>query len=450
MFKSLGLWLFIAIGQIKIVLAHLDHFQSHDFDIASHLLWKAAKFNIETNDTLNAIYSYGCNHCSEIFYSEPPPADILFIPPPPPHPSYQASLADSSFGYSGSEAQHSSNGEHSQYQCNFCNIFDSEDEQLTGPNIANNPDSNHRVIALLIAFLSISGVLLVYILTTRRNKILASLTRTKLFESNARPTNHINHGHLQMGKNNSINESLTNASGSHLSDPCYLQTNRDKNLTSPIINDHVNHKKTSIPSKYWAQPGSIIGRTIRRIPNEYEVPSSRTNSTGTSSAIYADMTTTNEQHNSQRFFSPYNLHTYAEVREVLDPNEHFHTSSNSSAMMSDSNYDQAGYSHGGCLIGSGAPNGSVQMSDFNPMRAPQPMVSYGQQPAQVNNQSYPTSQQQQQQQQFSQSKIHLGHGSQHHQIYEQPPQRAQVIITSNNQGVNPTLLNYKDRVHNVI
>lgn len=423
----------VSISGILIGSAHanLDYFPSHDIDVATHIWSKS--LDLDSNGSLNSLNSLGCSYCGELFYSEPPPSDILFLPPPPPHPSYQNSLLEA---VGPSDGKHT----HEEQQCNFCNIFYDEGEQLLSHNQGTSQDANHRIVALLIAFLSISGVLFVYLITTRRNKILASLTRTRLFESNGRSSTNIN-GHLALGKNSSINESLTNASAVHLSDPCYLQTNRDKNLTSPIINDHVGNKKTSIPSKYWAQPGSIIGRTIRRIPNEYEVPSSRTNSTGTSSAVYADMMA-NEQNNNQRFFSPYNLHTYAEVREVLDPNEHFHTSSNSSAMMSDSNYDNAGYSHGGCLIGNGAPNGSVQMSDFNSMRPVQTMTGYGQ-AVSINNHMYSH--------QVNQAKIVHGQGGPHQPVYEQPQQqRAQVIITSNNQGVNPTLLNYKERVHNVI
>jgi hypothetical protein len=245
-----------------------------------------------------------------------------------------------------------------------------------------------------------------------------------------------------------------------------LQTNRDKNLTNPIISDHAPHKKTAIPSKYWAQQGSIINRTIRRVPNEYEIPSSQTNSTGTSSAVYADM---NNDQSNQRFFSPYNLHTYAEVREVLDPNEHFHTSSNSSAMLSESNYDNAVYPHNavnGCLINNASvmnptQQGSVQMSDFNSMRtanANQTISYSGHTMAHPMNTHHHQAQHHQQHHQILTHQLpkmqHNTHHPQQHMqqpIYEQPPlQRAQVIITSNNQGVNPTLLNYRDRVHNVI
>lgn len=260
-------------------------------------------FNLMENDSLALGIAQGCDFCS----LEPPPDDIIYIPPPPLHPNYPASSVN----------------RQAPEHCSFCNIFYNDaitKEGGSDHNYANFMLSFNN-LALLVAFLSISGVL--YLLGTRRSKIIASLTRTG-------PSNN---GHHQADKSSSLNERCV-----HLSDPC---------LTSPIISDHVPHKKTSIPSKYWAQPSSIIGRTVRRIPNEYEVPSSRTNSTGTSSAIYADMN--NEFH--QRFLSPYNLHTYAEVREG---------------------------------------------------------------------------------------------------VYEQPPQRAQVVITSNNQGVSPTLLNYKEQFHNVI
>lgn len=389
-----------------------DYFQEMDTIVPhywSHNLMDNA--SLETNS--------GCNFCGDIFYHEPPP-DINFLPPPPLPPSIQASLPDTS-GVSKSL---------DDVRCNFCNQFYDGGEQMSNRNSLHN-SINDRLTALLVAFILISGIIFIYLISTRRSKIIASLTRSRLCKS-APP---VSTGGNQLDKNSSLAESFSN-SGVHLSDPCYLQTNRDKNLTSPIISDHVPHKKTAIPSKYWAQPGSIIGRTIRRIPNEYEVPSSRTNSTGTSSAVYGDM---NNEANNQRFFSPYNLHTYAEVREVVDPNEHFHTSSNSSVMLSESNYDNAVYSHGSCVLGNGAlvtaaPNGSVQMSDFNSMR-PVPL-NYGQ-PVNMNHHH----------QYNTQSKIHHNNGQ---PMYDQPPQRAQVIITSNNQGVNPTLLNYKDRIHNVI
>lgn len=373
----------------------------------------------------------GCNYCSggmDLFYHEPPPDDIMFIPSPPMHPSFQSSLSEylNQDKNSYSKQQIASVGD----QCNFCGIFSNDGSQ----SLSGDENVNNRIVFLLISFLMISGLTFIYLISTKRNKIIASLTQTRLFKANHQgmPPNHHHLGH-PLDKSGSLNESIAN-SNVHITDPCFLQTNRDKNLTSPIINDH---KKTSIPSKYWAQPGSIIGRTIRRIPNEYEVPSSRTNSTGTSSAVYADM---NNVEGNNRFFSPYNLHTYAEVREVLDPNEHFHTSSNSSVMLSESNYDNAVYSHGnGCVMGNGTmmTNGSVQMSDFNNSMRPMQSMAYGP----------PNSMNHQQQHLSTQSKMHLNNGQ---PMYEQPPQRAQIIITSNNQGVNPTLLNYKERIHNVI
>lgn len=392
--------------------ADLGYSRSQEFDINSNY-WSP---NMDENSTLSLGTTMGCNFCGDIFYHEPPPNDIMIMPPPPLYHSFEGSL---------SEIFNPAN-QQTNDQCNFCKIFDGEAEQDGNPYIHDN--MNNPVVALLIAFLLISGISIVYLISTRGSKIFASMSRS-IFYHNDQPTNGGNKQH----KNSSLNESIAN-SGVHLSDPCYLQTNHDKNLTSPIISDHVPHKKTSIPSKCWAQPGSIIGKTIRRIPNEYEVPSSRTNSTGTSSAVYADM----NNENNQRFFSPYNLHTYAEVREIFDPNERYHTSSNSSGMLSESNYDNAVYNHGNCALGNGAivaaaPNGSVQMSDFNSMRPIQSM-SYGQ-PSTMNHHI-------------------LNHANAHHNnaqtMYEQPPQRAQIIITSNNQGVNPTLLNYKERIHNVI
>lgn len=423
----------VIIGFTASVDASLDSFQPQYFDIAPPQYWSSG---FVRNSSTNLGSAMGCTFCGEIFYNEPPPDNIMYIPSPPMHPSFSgANIADTV----------NSGKQQSSQPCNFCNSFYNGGEPLSNYDDEISRNMNNRAVALLIAFSSISAVLCLYILGTKRSKILASLNRTKLFKTGRQTPNsdphahqnhhHHHHPHHQNDKSNTLNESITNT-GVHLSDPCYLQTNRDKNLTSPIISDHVPHKKTAIPSKYWAQPGSIIGRTIRRIPNEYEVPSSQTNSTGTSSAVYADM----NNENNQRFFSPYNLHTYAEVREVLDPNEHFHTSSNSSAMLSESNYDNAVYSHGGCVLASGAmmgtaPNGSVQMSDFNSMRPVQSMA-YGQ-PTSIN----------QHHQSNQAAKFHHNSGQ---TIYEQPPQRAQVIITSNNQGVNPTLLNYKDRIHNVI
>lgn len=392
--------------------ADRNYLHSQDLDISSHY-WPA---NMDENSTFGLGAAMGCNFCGDIFYHEPPPDDIMFIPSPPLHPNFEGSLSE----------MLSSSKQQASDQCNFCNLFYIGGEQLGN---SDNQNLNNPVVALLIAFLSISGVLFVYLVSTRGSRIIASISRSVFYHNNQSTS-----GGSKQHKNSSLNESIAN-SGVHLSDPCYLQTNHDKNLTSPIISDHVPHKKTSIPSKCWAQPGSIIGKTIRRIPNEYEVPSSRTNSTGTSSAVYADMN--NENH--QRFFSPYNLHTYAEVREIFDPSERYHTSSNSSGMLSESNYDNAVYNHGNCTLNNGAivaaaPNGSVQMSDFNSMR-PMQSMSYGQ-PTSLNHH-------------------HLNnHANVHHNnlqtMYEQPPQRAQVIITSNSQGVNPTLLNYKERIHNVI
>lgn len=340
----------------------------------------------------------GCSFCGDFFYNEPPPNDIMFMPAPPLHPSIHHSF---------SELVNTVKRQ-AEDQCNYCNLFQDGAEQH---NLSSNNQSiNSGLISSLLIFITVSILLILYLLSVRRSKIVASITRAKLFGTNSQ----IN-SNSRVDKSNTLNRSIADTTG-HLTDPCYIQTSQDKNLTSPIISDHIPHKKTAIPSNCWAQPGSIIGRTIRRIPNEYEVPSSRTNSTGTSSAVYADMN--NDGH---RFFSPYNMHTYAEVREVLDPNEHFHNGSNSSAIMSESNYDNAVYPQGNCLLGNGGvvsavPKGSVQMSDFNSIRPIQTM-------------NY--------------------HGS-GQQIYEQPPQRAQVIITSNNQGVNPTLISYKERIHNVI
>lgn len=393
----------------QYVEGNMDYFKAHELDLTPQF-WSNS---FAENTSLNLGVALGCNFCGDVFYHAPPPEDILFIPPPPMHPSYQSSFGDVM----------SSSGKQTNDQCNYCNLFYSDDELLVD---VSAKDVGSRLMAMLIALSAVSAILCLYILGTRRSKIV-SLTRVKLFKTGPQQPS----ARQQPTKASSSDVSINNAS-THLADPCFLQTNRDKNLTSPIISDHVPHKKTSIPSKYWSQPGSIIGRTMRRIPNEYEIPSSRTNSTGTSSAVYADM----NNETNQRFFSPYNLHTYAEVREILD--EHFHTSSNSSAMLSDSNYDNGTHQqHGSCVMNGGnliatAPNGSVQMSDFNSMR-PMPQMNYVQ-PNQISHHL----------------QINTQPNSSQHQLYEQPPQRAQVIITSNNQGVNPSLLNYKGRIHNVI
>lgn len=437
--------LLLSISLVVLVEANLNYFRSQDLDLAATHFWPNDYLAHNTTSGLGA--ALGCNFCggNEVFYNEPPPDDILYIPAPPLHPSFQGSISDAM-----SLGRHKSGD-----QCSFCNAFYSEGEQLPNAD-ASARNFNNRIVVLLIAFTTISAVICFYMISTKKSRIIASLTQTTIFKSS--PSANVGH-HVHMDKHNVLNNSLAN-SGVHLSDPCYLQTNRDKNLTNPIISDHAPHKKTAIPSKYWAQQGSIINRTIRRVPNEYEVPSSQTNSTGTSSAVYADV---NNEQNNQRFFSPYNLHTYAEVREVLDPNEHFHTSSNSSAMLSESNYDNAVYNHSnnnsgqGCMMNNAGmmtatPLGSVQMSDFNSMRttAANQSMAYNQS---MNNHHH----HHQTLNHNQLPKIH--HTNHHHQpqqhlqqsIYEQPPpHRAQVIITSNNQGVNPTLLNYRDRVHNVI
>lgn len=408
--------------QVYGIEANSDYYRSQELDITSHYWATNGAYLDNSSTTLELETDMGCIYCGDVFYYQPPPDDIKFIPSPPIHPSYRDIVPDILINAVGSKPQQQLIQNN---QCTFCNFFYDQGEKVFNKYDLNQ-NFNNRVIALLITFITVSAVLSLYLAVTRRTKIAASIARSRLFKSNTLPTN--NH---QLDKNSSLNETISN-SGVHLSDPCFLRTNRDKNLTSPIISDHVPHKKTSIPSKYWAQPGSIIGRTIRRIPNEYEVPSSRTNSTGTSSAVYADM----HNENNQRLFSPYNLHTYAEVREVPDPNEHFHTSSNSSVMLSESNYDNALYNHGGCLLDNGgvittAPNGSVQMSDFS--IRPTQSIAYGQ-TAPITHHHL--------------NQVKMQHPNQ--PTYEQPPQRAQIIITSSNQGVNPTLLNYKERIHNVI
>ena len=436
--------LLLVIGLVLPIRANLDYFKSQDLDLISSHYWPN-DYN-EHNSTLAMGATLGCTSCGDsgVFLNEPPPDDILYIPSPPLHPSFLLSDINT--------INKQQNGD----QCSFCNLFADEGEQLPNAD-ASNRSFNNRTVVVLIAFSSLAALLCLYIISTRKSRIIASLTQTTIFKSGSAG----NTGH-QMDKSNSSNNSLVN-SGVHLSDPCYLQTNRDKNLINPIINDHAPHKKTAIPSKYWAQQGSIINRTIRRVPNEYEVPSSQTNSTGKSSAVYADM---NNEQNNHRFFSPYNLHTYAEVREVLDPNEHFHTSSNSSAMLSESNYDNTVYPHNNgpsCLLNN-APvmtnthQGSVQMSDFNSMRTTNNNQSMSYNGHTIAHPMSTHHHHHQPHHQILNQQPKINHGNHHHHqqhlqqpIYEQPPpQRAQVIITSNNQGVNPTLVNYRDRVHNVI
>ena len=407
-------------------VATIDPVRSRDLDVGFALpksnYW-TSEFTDPNNSTLSMGAAMGCSFCGEIFYNEPPPDDIIYIPSPPMHPALQNSLGLETI---------KSNKQQDGDQCSFCNLFFDESEQLANLNGINRSMSNGFVV-VLGSFVVIATVLFLYLVGVRKPRIIPSFARTTVFKSTHDPNGHIQH----QNKNNPLVGTLPRP-GMNSSDPCYLQTNREKNLTSPIISDHVSHKKTAIPSKCWAQPGSTVNRTIRRVPNEYEIPSSQTNSTGASSAFYADMTHEhrNQVNSSARFFSPYNLHTYAEVREVLDPNEHIHTSSNSSAMLSESNYDNALYPHHSNMTIQNVPNGSVQMSDFNSMR-PAQSVTY--QPSQINHHQ-------------TMSHPHEAHMSHTQPIYEQPQQqqRAQVIITSNNQGVNPAILGHHDRIHNVI
>ena len=381
--------------------------------------WPVGYIDTENSST-SLSSSMGCNFCGEMFYYEPPPDDIIFIPSPPLHPGYQSAL---------SEIVEAGRQQQSADQCSFCNIFYDETEQLANLNNINRNFGGGYVVAFG-SLIAIAAVVFLYMFGVRKPRIIPSFARTTIFKSHHTPS--VNHH--QMGKNNPLDDTLPHPP--NMSDACYLQTNRDKNRTSPIISDHATHKKTAIPSKCWAQPGSIVNRTIRRVPNEYEIPSSRTNSTGASSAVYADTAYDHQQpNNNPRFFSPYNLHTYAEVREVMDPIEHFHTSSNSSAMLSESNYDNALYPHQGNMSMQNVPNGTVQMSDFNSMRPPQ-TIAY--QAMQLNNQHQTL------------NHAHQMISKTQQPIYEQPQQRAQVIITSNNQGVNPVILNHRERIHNVI
>lgn len=407
------------------VRANADYFRSQDLDVAPALpitnYWSSG-FVEPSNSTLGFETATGCSFCGEFFYHEPPPDDIIYIPSPPLHPSFQNAISADT-----PESVRQQNGD----QCNFCNIFYDESEQLAN---LNNPNRNFSSVYIVGfgSLVAIVAVIFLYLVGIRKPRIILSFARTTVFKSQHAPIGN----HHQMNKNDPLANTLPHP-GVNMSDPCYLQTGRDKSRTSPIINDNVSHKKTAIPSKCWAQPGSIVNRTVRRVPNEYEIPSSRTNSTGASSALYADTAYDHNQHNhnNARFFSPYNLHTYAEVREVLDPNEHFHTSSNSSAMLSESNYDNALIPHQGNLI-QNVPNGTVQMSDFNSMR-PQQSVQF--QPLHMNHHQTLNHPHQ------TMSKVSNGQS-----IYEQPQQRAQLIITSNNQGMNPVILNHRDKIHNVI
>lgn len=387
-----------------IVDADANLYRSQDDESASQY-W-ASGYIMPVDITHNASNSFGCDHCGDsYFYNEPPPDDIAFIPPPPMHPGFQQAIADALVGIK-------------QEHCNFCKLIPN-DERIVGQT--PEQDMNNRIIALLISFLFISAIVMLYIMGSRRSQIMNSLTKANFFKSDMSPSGTTDLPN-RLDKNNPMNASIAN-SHAQLTDPYYLQTNRDKNLICPIISDHVPHKKTAIPSKCWAQPGSMVGSTIRRVPNEYEVPSG-TNS----SAIYADMN--NEMHN-QRFVSPYNAHTYAEVREVSSGNDYFHTNSGSSGMPSESNYDNTACSHSNIV--NVAPNGSVQLSDFNSIARPAQTMTYNH----MHN--------------ITSAPHHtLTHNALNQSIYEQPPQRAQVIVTSNNQGVNPSLINYRGRIHEVI
>lgn len=421
-------------GHFLGVYSNVGLLGSQDLDLLSappSLYWPNDYLN--HNSTLDT-QGLGCNFCGEAFYNEPPPDDIIFIPSPPMHPSLLNILSPETI-----EANRQQSG-----QCSFCGMFNDESEQLANLNKMNYGFGGFMTV--MGSLIAITAVVLMYVAGIRKPRIIPSFARSSVFKSSAinngnphHPHHHHNHQHHHQtfSKNNPLGDPLPHPEV-NMSDPCYLQTNRDKTLNSPIISDHVPHKKTAIPSKCWAQSGSIVNRTVRRVPNEYEIPSSRTNSTGASSAVYADAAY--DQHHqgngNARFFSPYNLHTYAEVREVPDAQNHFHTSSNSSTMLSETNYDNAVYPHQGNISMQVVPNGTVQMSDFNSMR---PLQSVAYQAAQMNHHQtleHPP----------NMGKItHPGQP-----IYEQPQQRAQVIITSNNQGVNPMLLNHRDRIHNVI
>lgn len=376
--------------------AALDYHSSADLEIATQL-WFDGYFD---NYSLSQGFREGCSYCEGAFYAEPPPDDILFSPPPPVHPSQKYIIADT--------VKSSKLGV--EDTCNFCNLFQDDTGQFDGTDGANDGGYNLMVV-LLLSFLMISSISLIYIVGTRKNEIVASLCRANLFRS-AR-----NWG----SKSGNSSDNSTTCSRARLPEQCYLETNRTKNLISPIISERVDHKKTSIPSECWAQPGPIIARTIRRIPNEYEIPSSQANSVGASSALYAD---TNYD-GSSRFFSPYSLHTYAEVKDIPESNEQFHVGSNSSAIISESNYNGSMYNDNISRRVPAIHNGSVQMSNLSSTHQLQP----GKQVS-INQNSH----------------FNVQHTGQ--TIYERPSNKVQVVITSNQPNQN--LFIYEDTLNNVI
>lgn len=369
--------------------------------------------HLNNQQEMNPLYdpinsSYSCNYCNDQFANEPPPDDILFMPAPPLSPALQALFMPQSDMMVESEAVKQS----IDSECNLCRVIDPNNDQ----NIYNNLDPRmySRAFIILALTILISIMATIYFVRTRQGKIVASNIRATIFKSNA------------SSSSNNSSSSKGSSRSPRPTDPCLMGINREKNLTSPIITD-VPHKKTSIPSKYWAQPNSIIGNTISRIPNDYEVPSSRTNSTCTSSAVYADLTNEGHMSAQARIFSPY-MHTYA---EVLDPSDQI--TSGSGMILPDSNYDNAVYSHGS-LVGHNLINGSVQLSDFNSMRPPQPVIFNS-----ATNQTNPPNQ------------MHIQHVNNIKPFATiQQPHRAQIIVTSENQGRGPCLLHFKEGHHDVI
>lgn len=399
---------------VSVVTSH-DHYQDYYTGQSNN----QEMLNTLYDNTMNLSQTSfsSCNYCNDPYAIEPPPDDILFMPPPPLPPTMQALLLPNRDMSIESEAVKQS----MDLECHFCHLFNGEATEARQTQAIYSRAGILIIVTILISLMSI-----IYFVRTRRGKLVASNIRATIFKSNTATSSSSN-------KSSSSSSQESSRLSHHPTDPCLMSINREKNLTSPIITD-VPHKKTSIPSKYWAQPNSIIGNTISRMPNDYEVPSSRTNSTCTSSAVYADLT--NEGHISAqaRLFSPYNMHTYAEVMDY-PTNDQLSTPGNTGMILPDSNYDNAVYSHGSS-VGHNIINGSLQLSDFNPMRAPHAVM--------LNNSTIQANQ------------MHIQHANNikpfatMQQQHQSQPHRAQIIVTSNNQGCGPSLLHFKERHHDVI
>lgn len=187
-----------------------------------------------------------CVYCEDGFFNEPPP--VMSLPPPPIMPTFQSAASDLLLLM---DKDHASAYKYDTLTsaCSFCSFLNpSNSEANTGAGPVDG-----RLVGILSALLVISFAFVLYLLARRWQKVLITL---RAFNSNNTSLN-------QSDKNSS---SYGSNSRPHSSDQSYYQ-----NLTSPIISD-VSRNKTSIPSKCWSQPGSVICSTVRRVPNEYEIP----------------------------------------------------------------------------------------------------------------------------------------------------------------------------------